>query len=168
MNNIGNNNNQENITCSSNNDDNEELLDIITPEEVGKLQKVLTKLLSRNKPNEDYNKEMADNLPLDRFLNCPSSLEVDRRISNALIRSDSDDYRDEDIDKTISAIIGRCKEVMSESKKKKKKNNNNKVNIGKKSISFLLKNMFVCRSGFAPAPSLRDTLQESRMEKVCS
>nr|KYP72041.1 hypothetical protein KK1_011328 [Cajanus cajan] len=28
--------------------------------------------------------------------------------------------------------------------------------------------MFVCRSGFAPAPSLRDTLQfqESRMEKL--
>ncbi|OIW20113.1 hypothetical protein TanjilG_01886 [Lupinus angustifolius] len=25
--------------------------------------------------------------------------------------------------------------------------------------------MFVCRSGFAPTPSLRDTLQESRMEK---
>ncbi|WVZ12285.1 hypothetical protein V8G54_016815 [Vigna mungo] len=40
----------------------------------------------------------------------------------------------------------------------------------KKSISFLLKKMFVCRNGFSPIPSLRDTLQlqESRMKKVTS
>ena len=124
-----------------------------TPEEVGKLQKELTKLLSR-KPTSAVEKELA-NLPLDRFLNCPSSLEVDRRISNALC-SDSGD-REEDIDRTISVILGRCKDICAENKKKA---------IGKKSISFLLKKMFVCRSGFSPAPSLRDTLQESRMEKV--
>ncbi|GLU22485.1 hypothetical protein SLE2022_385560 [Rubroshorea leprosula] len=126
-----------------------------TPEEVGKLQKELTKLLSRKKdPNVE--KEIA-NLPLDRFLNCPSSLEVDRRISNALC-SDSDDYyKDENIDRTISVILGRCKDICAEKKKK---------SIGKKSISFLLKKMFVCGSGFAPQPSLRDTLQESRMEKL--
>ncbi|XVF27091.1 hypothetical protein REPUB_Repub14bG0076700 [Reevesia pubescens] len=124
-----------------------------TPEEVGKLQQELTKLLSR-KP--DVEKELA-NLPLDRFLNCPSSLEVDRRISNALC-SDSGDHRsEEDIDRTISVILGRCKDICAENKKKA---------IGKKSISFLLKKMFVCRSGFSPAPSLTDTLQESRMEKL--
>ncbi|KAH7547063.1 hypothetical protein FEM48_Zijuj01G0267300 [Ziziphus jujuba var. spinosa] len=128
----------------------EELLDSFTPEEVGKLQKELTKLLSR-KPN--VGKEIAD-LPLDRFLNCPSSLEVDRRISSALC---SDSADDEDIDKTISVILGRCKDLCAEKSKKA---------IGKKSISFLFKKMFACRSGFAPAPSLRDTLQESRMEKL--
>ncbi|XP_017978194.1 PREDICTED: uncharacterized protein LOC18596248 [Theobroma cacao] len=124
-----------------------------TQEEVGKLQKELTKLLSR-KPTSDVQKELA-NLPLDRFLNCPSSLEVDRRISNALC-SDSGD-REEDIDRTISVILGRCKDICAENKKKA---------IGKKSISFLLKKMFVCASGFSPAPSLSDTLQESRMEKL--
>ncbi|PON93444.1 hypothetical protein TorRG33x02_107220 [Trema orientale] len=147
-----NSNTQENNDQSSS----EEVFDI-TPEEVGKLQKELTKLLSR-KPNKE--REIAD-LPLDRFLNCPSSLEVDRRISNALCSTDSDHdyYKDEDIDKTISVILGRCREAISAGKNKKE-------NIGKKSISFLLKKMFVCRSGFAPAPSLRDTLQESRMEKL--
>jgi hypothetical protein len=130
----------------------EEILENFTPEEVGKLHKELTKLLTR-KPNIE--KEIAD-LPLDRFLNCPSSLEVDRRTSNALC-SDPDDHKDEDIEKTISVILGRCKDICAD---------NNKKAIGKKSISFLLKKMFVCRSGFAPAPSLRDTLQESRMEKV--
>ncbi|XVF74290.1 hypothetical protein PTKIN_Ptkin13bG0098400 [Pterospermum kingtungense] len=135
---------QEESPCSS------EDLQEFTPEEVGKLQKELTKLLSR-KPE----KEVA-NLPLDRFLNCPSSLEVDRRISNALC-SDSEDRDQDDIDRTISVILGRCKDICAENKKKA---------IGKKSISFLLKKMFVCSSGFSPAPSLRDTLQESRMEKL--
>lgn len=123
-----------------------------TPEEIGKLQKELTKLL-RRKPNVE--KEISE-LPLDRFLNCPSSLEVDRRISNALC-SDSGDHKEEDIEKTLSLILGKCKDICAD---------NNKKAIGKKSISFLLKKMFVCRSGFAPTPSLRDTLQESRMEKV--
>ncbi|KAK7275567.1 hypothetical protein RIF29_16686 [Crotalaria pallida] len=128
----------------------EEIADF-TPEEIGKLQKELTKLL-RKKPNVE--KEISE-LPLDRFLNCPSSLEVDRRISNALC-SDSGD-KEEDIEKTLSLILGKCKDIFADNKKK---------SIGKKSISFLLKKMFVCRSGFAPAPSLRDTLQESRMEKL--
>lgn len=121
-----------------------------TPEEVGQLQKELTKLLKRKPASEN-----AD-LPLDRFLNCPSSLEVDRTISNRF-STYSDDKEEEDIDRTIRVIIGRCKEVCMENKKK---------SIGKKSISFLLKKMFVCRGGFAPTPSLRDTFQESRMEKV--
>ncbi|TKY61138.1 hypothetical protein E2542_SST10988 [Spatholobus suberectus] len=136
----------------------EEIADF-TPEEIGKLQKELTKLL-RQKPNVE--KEIAE-LPLDRFLNCPSSLEVDRRISNVLC-SDSEDKdkeeeEEEDIEKTLSVILGKFKEICA---------NNSKKAIGKKSISFLLKKMFVCRSGFAPAPSLRDTLQlqESRMEKL--
>ena len=146
----------------------EEIADF-TPEEIGKLKKELTKLL-RQKPNI-VEKEIAE-LPLDRFLNCPSSLEVDRRISNVL-GSDSEDKdkdeekeeerekeeEEEDIEKTLSVILGKFKEICA---------NNSKKAIGKKSISFLLKKMFVCRSGFAPAPSLRDTLQlqESRMEKV--
>ena len=128
----------------------EEIADF-TPEEIGKLQKELTKLLKR-KPNVE--EEIAE-LPLDRFLNCPSSLEVDRRISNALC-SDSED-KEEDIEKTLGVILGKCKEICADSSKKA---------IGKRSVSFLLKKMFACRSGFAPAPSLRDTLQESRMEKV--
>ncbi|XP_027167838.1 uncharacterized protein LOC113767835 [Coffea eugenioides] len=144
--------------CSSPDD-----LTEFTPEEVGQLQKELTRLLKRKPTSTAATKatplegsEVAADLPLDRFLNCPSSLEVDRTISNRF--SVNSDYRDEeDIDRTIRVIIGRCKEVCMENKK---------AAIGKKSISFLLKKMFVCRSGFAPAPSLRDTLQESRMEKL--
>lgn len=124
-----------------------------TQEEVGKLQKELTKLLTC-KSTRKIEKEPTE-LPLDRFLNCPSSLEVDRRISS-FVSTDLDD-RDEEIERTISVIIRKCKEICKDNSKKA---------IGKKSISFLLKKIFVCQSGFAPSPSLRDTLPESRMEKV--
>ncbi|XP_060187179.1 protein DEEPER ROOTING 1-like [Lycium barbarum] len=134
-----------------------------TPEEVGKLQKELTKLLSK-KPAA--NKLVAEDrkdgdLPLDRFLNCPSSLEVDRRTSSRFSCTNSEIYEnldEEEIDRTIRAIIGRCKDHVCKTNKKK-------VN-GMKSVSFLLKKMFVCSSGFAPTPSLRDTFPESRMEKL--
>ncbi|KAK4789907.1 hypothetical protein SAY86_017211 [Trapa natans] len=124
-----------------------------TQEEVGKLQKELTKLLTR-KSSSKIDKEPTD-LPLDRFLNCPSSLEVDRRISGS-VSTDLDD-QDEEIERTISVIIHKCKEICKDNSKKA---------IGKKSLSFLLKKMFVCQSGFAPSSSLRDTLPESRMEKL--
>lgn len=132
-----------------------EYLHEFTPEEVGKLEKELTKLLSR-KPASDVKKELA-NLPLDRFLNCPSSLEVDRRNSNAVCSDSVDKSDQEDIDRTISVILGRCKDICAEK---------NKKSVGKKSLSFLLKKMFACGSGFSPAPSLRDVLQESKMERV--
>ncbi|KAG2321786.1 hypothetical protein Bca52824_014999 [Brassica carinata] len=132
-----------------------------TSEEVGKLQKELTKLLTRKnkKRKSDVNRELA-NLPLDRFLNCPSSLEVDRRISNAL-----SDENEEDIERTISVILGRCKAISTESSSKKKMS---KRDLSKTSVSYLLKKMFVCTEGFSPhpSPSLRDTFQESRMEKL--
>ncbi|EOA35532.1 hypothetical protein CARUB_v10020740mg [Capsella rubella] len=140
----------------------DDLEEDFTPEEVGKLQKELTKLLTRRskKRNSDVNRELA-NLPLDRFLNCPSSLEVDRRISNALCS----DEKEEDIERTISVILGRCKAISTESKNKTKKSTRD---LSKTSVSHLLKKMFVCAEGFSPVPnpSLRDTFQESRMEKL--
>ncbi|KAL5142240.1 hypothetical protein HKD37_09G025463 [Glycine soja] len=93
-------------------------------------------------------------LPLDRFVNYPSSFEVDRGISNALCSESKD--KEEDIERTLSVIIDKCKHIYADKRNKA---------IGKKSISFLMKKIFVCRSRNCPTPSLRDTLQESRMEK---
>ncbi|KAI5320054.1 hypothetical protein L3X38_039762 [Prunus dulcis] len=58
-----------------------------------------------------------------------------------------------------SVVLSRGKDVCLE---------NTNTAIGKKSLSFLLKKVFVCRSGFAPAaaPGLRDPILESRMEKI--
>ncbi|CAN8292874.1 unnamed protein product [Cochlearia groenlandica] len=136
-----------------------------TPEEVGKLQKELMKILSRTKKRKsDVNRELMKNLPLDRFLNCPSSLDVERRISNALcaVVDSSDENKEKDMERTINAILGRCKEISIESKKNKKRD------ISKTSVSYLFKKIFVCADGFStsPRPSLRDTFQETRMEKL--
>ncbi|XP_076926303.1 protein DEEPER ROOTING 1-like [Bidens hawaiensis] len=120
-----------------------------TPEEIGKLQKELTKLLSKKPKQGDQT-----DLPLDRFLNCPSSLEVDRRLSTTVITNPEDK---EEIDRTIKVILGRCKDICKENSKKA---------IGKKSVSFLLKKMFVCSSGLPPMPGLHDRLPESRMERL--
>ncbi|XP_055831972.1 protein NEGATIVE GRAVITROPIC RESPONSE OF ROOTS-like [Solanum dulcamara] len=137
-----------------------------TPEEVGKLQKELTKLLSK-KPAAAAKLAAAEgrqdgNLPLDRFLNCPSSLEVDRRTSSRFSSTNSEIYEnldEQEIDRTIRAIIGRCKDHVC-------KTNNKKTVNGMKSVSFLLKKMFVCSSGFTPTPNLYDAFPESRMEKL--
>lgn len=129
-----------------------------TAEEVVKLKKELKKLLTR-KPaasKATIEEQPATDLPLDRFLNCPSSLEVDRTISNRFSIA-SDDKDEDEIDRTIRIILGRCKDVCEKKKEE---------GIGKKSISFLFKKMFVCSGGFAPTPNLRDSLPESRMEKV--
>jgi hypothetical protein len=52
-----------------------------TVEEVKKLQDALAKLLRRAKSKSSGRRSAVseDMPPLDRFLNCPSSLEVDRR-----------------------------------------------------------------------------------------
>ncbi|KAF6176817.1 hypothetical protein GIB67_026504 [Kingdonia uniflora] len=119
-----------------------------TPEEVGKLQKELTKLLSR-KPKESEGDGI--NLPLDKFLNCPSSLEVDRTNCRKFC-----DDSDEDLRRITSVILNKGKDLGIDG--------NNAIN--KKSVSFLLKKMFVCASGFGPVPSLRDPIPETRMEKL--
>ncbi|CAN1286905.1 Protein DEEPER ROOTING 1 [Linum perenne] len=152
------NNNRDEIQSVDDVEEDEERDDLqgFTPEEIEKLQKELTKLLSK-KPNHNKEKELIANLPLDRFLNCPSSLEVDRRLSTGVANEGSIKEED-DIERTISVILGRCKDIQAKKKGSKA--------IGKKSISFLLKKMFVCSSGFGPQPSLRDTLAESRMEKL--
>ncbi|KAL7140407.1 hypothetical protein ABFS83_09G118800 [Erythranthe nasuta] len=131
-----------------------------TAEEVVKLQKELTKLLSKKSATKPTDEKSVANLPLDRFLNCPSSLEMDRINSNRFSTYSDNRDEEEEIDRTIRIILGRCKDVYD-----KKKKNSNKT-IGIKSLSFLVKKMFVCRSGFGPTTSFRDTLQESRMEKL--
>ncbi|KAK9274878.1 hypothetical protein L1049_022132 [Liquidambar formosana] len=95
----------------------------LTPEEVVKLQKELKLLLHKQNEYSSTAESATHNLPLDKFLNCPSSLEVDRTNSDAF----ADDFEQQ---------------------------------------RWSSPKMFVCRSGFAPAPSLRDPLPESRMEKI--
>ncbi|KAL7152347.1 hypothetical protein ABFS83_04G091000 [Erythranthe nasuta] len=128
-----------------------------TSEEIVKLEKELTKLLTRKTDYDRFN----FHLPLDRFLNSPSSLLAtsDTSFSTTSYSDDKEEEEDDEIiDRTVRIILGRCKEL----------SRNKKSIIGKKSsLSFLVKKMFLCTGGFAAAaPRFRDSFQESRMEKL--
>ncbi|RWW16610.1 hypothetical protein GW17_00019501 [Ensete ventricosum] len=136
-----------------------------TVEEVNTLQKELAKLLSRKPKCSTRGSQIAEeeeeeeeeeeggggraNLPLNRFLNCPSSLEVDRTTSLKLDnRGDLSPYTKVMLSKAKDALLG------------------NRNAVKKKSLSFLLKKIFVCGSGFEPPPSFRDPIPEPRIEKI--
>jgi len=132
-----------------------------TIEEVKKLQDALNKLLRRAKSKSSSRGSGAmdedrasSQLPLDRFLNCPSSLEVDRRIS--LRRAAGDGGENGEFSPDTQIILSKARDLLV---------NSNGAAIKRKSFKFLLKKMFACRGGFGPAPSLKDPV-ESRMEKV--
>ncbi|XP_047342742.1 protein NEGATIVE GRAVITROPIC RESPONSE OF ROOTS-like [Impatiens glandulifera] len=139
-------------------EENDEDMSDFSPEEVGKLEKELKKLLRK----KELSVSASTELPLDRFLNCPSSLEMDRRISDISSCSSSSVQQDEEeeviIDRTIRVIIDRCKTICKERKK-------GKLGIGKKSISFLFNKMFfLCGNGFNSSPAT--SMIDSRMEKL--
>jgi hypothetical protein len=126
-----------------------------TIEEVKKLQEALTKLLKR-KPKSG--EEVKANLPLDRFLNCPSSLEVERT-GRKESTNDSDDKNEiGDLSPHTKMILCKARDLLV----------NNKSTMKQKSLKFLLKKLFVCGGGFMPkpGPSLRDPTPETRMDKV--
>ncbi|KAJ6805066.1 uncharacterized protein M6B38_182000 [Iris pallida] len=128
-------------------------------EEVVKLQKELTKLLTHKpKSSTDGSEKGGEraNHPLNRFLNCPSSLEVERRDCLRLCGDLDGGENNGDLSPNTRIILNKAKDILAD------KSNA----IRKKSLTFLLKKMFVCRSGFTQPPSLRDPLPESRMEKL--
>ncbi|KAK3151865.1 hypothetical protein QOZ80_3AG0251750 [Eleusine coracana subsp. coracana] len=122
-----------------------------TVEEVRKLQDALARLLRRAKSKSSARGSAAgeDRPPLDRFLNCPSSLEVDRRVQTKHAEGDGDLSPDTKI------VLTKARDLL---------NNGNGNDIRQKSFKFLLKKMFVCHGGFARPPSFKDPV-ESRMEK---
>ncbi|URD90876.1 hypothetical protein MUK42_27328 [Musa troglodytarum] len=138
--------------------DSSEDLSNFTIEEVSNLQRELKKLLSLKSKTKSAGSEFGEEdrakLPLNRFLNCPSSLEVDRIASAKLEHLDNDNNGD--LSPNTKIILSKLKEVLL----------GNRNAIKKKSISFLLKRMLVCGGGFAPAPGIRDPMPESRMEKI--
>jgi len=133
-----------------------------TIEEVKKLQDALNKMLRRAKSKSSSRGSGATDedracsqLPLDRFLNCPSSLEVDRRISMRHAAA-GDGGENGEFSPDTQIILSKARDLLV---------NSNGAAIKHKSFKFLLKKMFACRGGFGPAPSLKDPV-ESRMEKV--
>ncbi|PUZ40737.1 hypothetical protein GQ55_9G447400 [Panicum hallii var. hallii] len=135
----------------------EEDLPEFTVEEVKKLQDALARLLRRAKSKSSVRGSGAgdDRPPLDRFLNCPSCLEVDRRVQTP--KNGESDGQTGDLSPDTKIILTRARDLLD--------NSSASGSIKQKPFKFLLKKMFVCNGGFsAPARSLKDPV-ESRMEK---
>lgn len=131
-----------------------------TLEEAKKLQEELAKLLRRRSKSSFRRSSSGEderaNLPLHRFLNCPSSLEVNRTVGNK--NTDDSDCNDVngDLSPNTKIILCKARDLLASKRDA----------IKQRSLTFLLKKMFACRGGFAPAPSFKDPLMESKTEKV--
>lgn len=125
-----------------------------TIEEAEKLQDALEKLLLRARSKSSARRgDDSLSLPLDRSLNCPSSLEVDRRV----LRQKHDDEGGD-----TKIVLTMAKDLLASCSGSNR--NNKGAGIKNNSFKFLLRKMLVCNGGFAPAPSMKDPV-ESRMDK---
>jgi hypothetical protein len=124
-----------------------------TIEEVEKLQDALAKLLRRAKSKSGgaHRAENGLGLPLDMFLNCPSSLEVDMIVLGKCDEG-GDVEGNGDLSPNTKAILSNT-------------GNSRSSGIKNKSFKFLLRKMFVYDGGFARSPALKDPVG-SRMDKV--
>lgn len=123
----------------------------LTLEELGKLQNELNLILHKQGAELTRSAELERNdVEWKNLPDKDSSLDSDDQ-------STSNDCNQQ---RGTSIVRNRGKDVCLDS------NSKGTIN-GKRSLSFLLKKMFVCSRGITPAPSLRDhALPESRMEKV--
>ncbi|KAF5946632.1 hypothetical protein HYC85_016860 [Camellia sinensis] len=139
----------------------------LSPEEVGQLEKELAILLRKQVSTESTRSsteelvEITHNLRLDNF-NFPTSLKDDKNSNIDTVWDDSADKKSDRLQRSIcstSVILNRGKDIRAD---------HSKNAIGRISLCFLLKKMFLCRNGLtSPTLSLRDPIPEkSRMEKI--
>ena len=133
-----------------------DLLHDFTPEEATHIQNELNSFF-----NEHVDQSSSSAAELGKFHRQSSLKLTERTSSNATDSDEPKEHFTSRFQSSASVILSRGKDVNCLE--------NTNTAIGKKSLSFLLKKIFVCRSGFAPpvaAPALRDPIPESRMEKV--
>lgn len=122
----------------------------LKPEEVGKLQNELSILLHKQGGSTDGAESETAN-----FFNSQTSMEDDSTNSDGC--SDESNNKDCCVQANTEVVTSRRKDIWADT---------STAAINKKSLSFLLKKMFICGGGFSPTPSLKNQVPESRMEKV--
>ena len=127
-------------------------------EEVGHLQDELNSFLMLKQDDElALMTELAEQAAsLETFLIRQSSSEPER-VASTNAHSNDANTKSGSLQRSTSLVLSRGKDVSVD---------NTKNAIGKKSFSFLLEKIFVCRSGFPPPPTPKPPIPEPRMEKV--
>ncbi|CAK9155193.1 unnamed protein product [Ilex paraguariensis] len=130
----------------------------IVSEEIRELQKELELILHNQVPVESGLEEDLEthDLPLEKFFNCLCLEEVERTTGETVC--DELAEKESPLQHSTNVVLSKGKDIQLD---------NTSNDISKKSLSFLLKKMFLCRRGFVltPTPSLRDSLPESRIDK---
>ncbi|XP_057468200.1 protein DEEPER ROOTING 1 [Actinidia eriantha] len=130
----------------------------ITPEEVLELQKELTLLLHKQVSAESSSKEELETHNLLQLNNFSFTSNSDDDRSNIDTVSRYSEDKSGQLQRSASVILNKEKDARPD---------HTKNAFGKKSLYYLLKKKFLCRSGLAPTPSLRDPMPDkSRMEKI--
>lgn len=130
----------------------------LTPEELKKLHKEFNLLL------DEHLKQSGPSLEFEVSKHCPSNIFLTRQSNYESETTKNERYYDELIEKSERfqrVILSKGKDVCMEA--------NDTTVIGKRTLSLLLKKIFICGGGIAPAtvaPPLRITTLESKMEKV--
>ncbi|KAJ3673667.1 hypothetical protein LUZ60_005659 [Juncus effusus] len=133
-------------SCSSQNNDDSTL------EKLQEELKMLFSLKPKSNGTEKIEEEKT-NLQLSKILNYPSEL---IRASFQKLFDEFEKTGGANISPDMKIILSKAKEILA-----------NKSNgIRQKSVSFLLKKVFLCSGGFVPGPNLRDRMPESRMERI--
>ncbi|ONK75087.1 uncharacterized protein A4U43_C03F13180 [Asparagus officinalis] len=123
-------------------------------EEVDKLRKELTELLTRNqlKPSTDDESERGKEGRASLLLDTDGA--ACANIKENLSSGDDDDFEPSTDTKII---LARVRDLLAD----------NMISGSRKtSLKLLLKKMFACHGGFVPTPNIKDPLPESRMEKI--
>lgn len=129
----------------------------LTLEEERKLQNELNLLLHEHVGAASAAESEGDPHPsLDKILDHSSSGE-EESAKNDTYYDDSSKDSGGHVQRNTSVVCSKGKDICTD---------NTKREIGKKSLSFLVKKVIACRGGFAPTRSIRDPVSESRMEKV--
>lgn len=131
----------------------------LTPEELNILQKEFNLLLA------EHLKQSGPTLEFEVSKHCPSNIFLNRQLTFGSETTKKELYYEELIKKSNifqHVILSKGKDVGVEA--------NDTAIIGKRTLSLLLKKIFVCGGGTAPpavvTPPLRITTLESTMEKV--
>ncbi|XP_022968076.1 uncharacterized protein LOC111467419 [Cucurbita maxima] len=130
----------------------------LTPEEIRKLHKEINLLL------DEHLKQMDPSLAFEVSKHCSSNIFPTRQLSFESDITKNEPYSDELIDESESfkhVILSKGKDMGMEA--------NDTTLIGKRTLSLLLKKIFVCGGGIAPAavaPPLRTRTLELKIEKM--
>ncbi|KAJ8767358.1 hypothetical protein K2173_017402 [Erythroxylum novogranatense] len=127
----------------------------LTPDEVRELKKELDSIMNKQDGSAYDTESDTTDRAWDRLLKIQSSMDNDKRAGD--VSSHELENKGFHLQHKATVVVKRGKDIRVDK-------TTNAIN--KKSLSFLIKKLFICRSGLTTTPGIRDQVPESRVEKI--